>query len=121
MNKLDEAWRQLEELFNTKKQTAYYGAHTDFSGFELRDENQNISFFLNPEKAVQAARNKSGKLIVVELKFKKVMELNGSPTSNHNTRRQLMKAGFDAYVNNKHGIMGVVDPKQIKIKEVEEL
>lgn len=121
MDKLDEAWRQLDELFNTKKQIAYYGAHANFNGFELRDEDQNISFFLSPEKAVHAARNKKGKLIVVELRFKKITELKGSPTNNHNSRKQLIKSGFDAYINKDYGIIGVVDPKQIKIKEVEEM
>lgn len=121
MDKLNEAWVELEELFNTKKQTAYYGAHAEFNGFGVRDPSQNISFFLNPEKAVQAARNKKGKLVVVELKYKNIKELEGSPTSNHNSRKQLIKSGFDAYINNKYGMIGVIDPKQITIKEIEEI
>jgi len=121
MDHLNETWLKLEELFNTKKQTAYYGAHDDFNGFNIRDDTQTISFFLSPEKAVQAARNKQGKLLVVELKFQAIKELGGSPTSNHNSRLQLIKYGFDAYINNKYGIVGVVDPKQITIKEIEEI
>jgi len=121
MDKLAEAWKKLEEAFVTNKQIAYYGTHSNFNGFKLRDESQNISFFLNAEKAVQAARNKKGKLIVVELTYKMIKEVGGSPTSNHNSRESLIEHGFDAYVNNRYGIIGVVDPKQIKIKEVEEL
>ena len=118
MNKLKEAWLKLEKKLNGGV-TAFYGAHSDFKKFKLRDSGQNISFFLKPEKAVHAARNKQGKIIEVNLRFKNLKEMNGSPTMCHNSRKELISEGYDGYINNKYGIVGVVDPRQIEITEIE--